>query len=67
MAHPYLFSTWFSKYSRGCLAGTPPDFSCLFIIYITSVRRICVFSTVYSQLMYIGIFSSRNEKESAHE
>ena len=67
MTHPYLFSTRFSKNSRCCLAGTAPDFSCLFIICITSVRRVCVISIVHFQLIYIEIFSFRNGKESAHE
>jgi len=67
MTYPFLFSTRFSKDSRYCLAGTVPDFSCLFISCITLVRRVCVISIVYFQLMYIEIFSFRNAKESAHE
>jgi len=67
MAHPHLFSTGFSIYSRCCFAGTVPNFSCLFTIYITSVRQVCVISAVHSQFISIGILSSRNEKELAHE
>ena len=67
MTHPYLFSTRFSKNSRCCLAGTAPDSSCLFIICITSVRRVCVISIVHFQLIYIEILSFRNGKESADE
>ena len=67
MVHPYLFSTEFSKYFRCCLAGTAPDFSCLFIIYITSVRRVCIISIVYFQLIYIETLTFRNGKESAHD
>ena len=67
MVYPHLFSTGFSKYFRCCLAGTAPDFSCLFIICITSVRRVCVISIVHFQLIYIEILSFRNGKESADE
>jgi hypothetical protein len=67
MTHPYLFSTRFFKNSRYCLAGTAPAFSGLFIICITSVRRVCVIFIVHFQLIYIEILSFRNGKESAHE
>jgi hypothetical protein len=67
MVHPYLFSTGFSKYFRCCLARAAHDFSCLFIIYITSVRHVCVISIVHFYLIYIEILSFRNGEQSAHE
>jgi hypothetical protein len=62
MTHPYLFSTRFFKNSRYCLAGTAPAFSGLFIICITSVRRVCVISIVHFQLIYIEILSFKRKR-----
>jgi hypothetical protein len=67
MTYPYFFSIQLAKNSRFCLTGTVPDLPCLFIICITSVRRVCAISIVHSQHMCIEISSFRNAKESTHE